>query len=81
MCAGSAQQERCSVEQMLQATAGTMQHARYECQSATARLEETQQLDVRGVRVRLRHVGQQRLLGSVASGRNLRELQADTALK
>ena len=58
-----------------------MQHTRYECPSATARLEETQQLDVRGVRVRLRHVGQQRLLGSVAIDRDLRELQADTALK
>ena len=45
----------------------------------TARLEETQQLDVRGVRVRLHHVRQQRLLG--AGGRDLRELQADTALK
>ena len=44
-------------------------------------LEETQQLDVRGVRVRLRHVGQQRLLGSVAIDRDLRELQADTALQ
>ncbi len=31
--------------------------------------EETQQLDVRGVRVRLRHVRQERLLG--AGGRDL----------
>ena len=36
---------------------------------AAAYLEETQQLDVRGVRVRLRHVRQQRLLG--AGGRDL----------
>ncbi len=46
---------------------------------AAAYLEETQKLDVRGVRMRLRHARQQRLLG--AGGRNLRELQADTALQ
>ena len=48
---------------------------------AAASLEETQQIDVRGVRVRLRQVRQQRLLGSVAIDRDLRELQADTALQ
>ena len=48
---------------------------------AAAYLEETQQLDVRGVRVRLRHVRQQRLLGSVAIDRDLCELQADAALQ
>jgi hypothetical protein len=48
---------------------------------AAAYLEEMQQLDVRGVRVRLRHARQQRLLGSVAIDRDLRELQADTALQ
>ena len=45
----------------------------------TARLEETQKLDERGVRVLRRHAGQQRLLG--AGGRDLRELQAGTALQ
>ena len=64
-----------------QRAADTMQHARHECPSATAYLEETQQLDVRGVRVRLRQVRQQRLLGSVAIDRELLELQADTALQ
>ena len=49
--------------------------------NAAAYLEETQQLDVRGVRVRLRQVRQQRLLGSVAIDRDLRELQADTDLQ
>ena len=39
MCAGSAQQERCSVEQMLPETAGTMQHTRYECPSASRALK------------------------------------------
>ena len=48
---------------------------------AAAYLEETQKLDVRGVRVRLHHVRQQRLLGSGAGGRDLRELQAGTALQ
>ena len=56
MLAGNAQQAQ-------------MEHARYECPSATAYLEETQQLDVQGVRVRLRHVRQERLLG--AGGRDL----------
>ena len=60
-----------------------MYNARYECPicNAAAYLEETQQLDVRGVRVRLRHVRQQHLLGSVAIDRELLELQADTALQ
>ena len=59
-----------------------MHNARYECPicNAAAYLEETQKLDVRGVRVLLRHVRQQRLLGSVAGGRYLFELQASTAL-
>ena len=48
---------------------------------AAAYLEETQQIDVRGVRVRLRHARQQRLLGSVAIDRDLFELQAGTALQ
>ncbi len=46
---------------------------------AAAYLEETQELDVRGVRVRLCHTRQQRLLG--AGGRDLFELQAGTALQ
>ncbi len=46
---------------------------------AAANLEETQELNIRGVRVRLRHVRQQRLLG--AGGRDPFELQADTALQ
>ncbi len=60
-----------------------MHHAalRVRIGDAAAYLEETQQLDVRGVRVRLRHVRQQRLLGSVATDRNLCELQADSALQ
>ncbi len=44
---------------------------------AAVYLEETQQLDVRGVRILLRHVRQQRLLGS--GGRELRKLPADSA--
>jgi hypothetical protein len=58
-----------------------MRHAalRVPIGDAAAYLEETEQLDVRGVRVLLRHVRQQRLLGS--GGRELRELQADTALR
>ena len=66
-----------------QRKAGAMQHAalRVPICDAAAYLEETQQLDVRGVRVRLRHVRQQRLLGSVAIDRDLFELQADTALQ
>ena len=48
---------------------------------AAAHLEETQKLDVQGIRVLLRHVRQQRLLGSVAGGRDLFQLQADTALQ
>ncbi len=47
--------------------------------ATTAYLEETQLLDVRGVRVLCRHVRQQRLLGSGAGGRELRELQAGSA--
>ena len=46
---------------------------------AAAYLEETQQLDVRVVRVRLRHVCQERLLG--AGGRDLLKLQAGAALQ
>ena len=58
-----------------------MQHAalRVPICDAAAYLEETQQLDVRGVRVRLRHVCQERLLG--AGGRDLLKLQPNTALQ
>ena len=57
-----------------------MQHAalRVPICDAASYLEEMQQLDVRGVRVRHRQYRQQRLLG--AGGLDLRELQADTAL-
>jgi hypothetical protein len=49
----------------------------------TARLEDTQKLNVRGAAFGAlrRHVRQQRLLGSVAGGRDLRELQDGTALQ
>ncbi len=68
---GQARQLRAGVRG--QRAAGTMPHARYECPicNAAAYLEETQKLDVRGIRVRLRHVRQQRLLGSVAIERDL----------
>ncbi len=47
---------------------------------AAAYLEETQKLDVRGVWVLLRHVRQQRLLGSVAVDCDPFELQAGAAM-
>ena len=65
MLAGNAQKARCDMH----ATSAHLRRCAY--------LEETQQLDVRGVRVRLCHVRQQRLLG--VGGRDLRELQAGSA--
>jgi hypothetical protein len=69
---------------VLQRSSDNMQHTP-DATSATsahptARLEVTQKLDVRGVRVLRRLVRQQRLFGSGAGGCDQRELQAGTAL-